>query len=384
MRKRNMNVEKKINVLQIVEGFGRGGAELKLLELVKYMDRTKFNTTFCSLGLDEGLDDEFENIGVNSVTMKRKRRIDLGLLFKVVRLIREEKIDVVMTTLFYADVLGAIAGKLSGVKAIFSWETISSPEWLLHRRLLPYRFAVRFCNRVIAVSHATARFLWEKRGVPCNKIIVLPYGVDLKKYSVQKDYEMRKKLGLNGRDRIVGVVGRLEPQKGHIYLIHSAKKIINRFPDVKFVFAGEGYLQGELEIAIRENGLDKYFVLLGFRSDIPDVLKAFDIFTLPSLFEGLPNVVLEAMAAGKPVVASAVDGTVEAVVDDVTGFLVPPKNTEALQESLMKLLEDADLAEQMGLSGRKRVEEHFSLEKQVRRVEQLYLSSIVSNGKEMV
>jgi len=374
-----MESSRKINVLQLVEGFGWGGAEKKLLELVKCLDKRKFNITICSLGLVEHIRGEFENVGVKVTTISRKKRIDISLILKVVKLMKKERIDVVMSTLFYADIVGALAGKLAGVKAIFSWETISSPEWLLKRRLWSYRFAVRFCDRVIAVSRATARFLREQRGVPASKIVVIPYGVDLKRYTTEENFGIRKKLGLNRDDRVIGVVGRLHPQKGHVYLIRAAEKIVRNFPKVKFVFAGDGDLRSELEELVRTKNLEKNFMFLGYRSDIPDVIKAFDIFALPSLYEGLPNVVLEAMASGKSVVATGVDGTVEAVVDSVTGYLVPVKDTEALSKAIIKLLEDKELAKQMGKRARERVESDFSLEKQVHSFENLYSSFVFRN-----
>ena len=372
-----MQIQKKINVLQLVEGFGWGGAEKKLLELVTRMDKSKFNNIICSLGLVEHIRNEFENIGVKVVTIGRKKRIDFSLIPKVARLMKDEQIDVVMTTLFYADVLGPLAGRLAGVKAIFSWETISAPEWLIKRRLYPYMFAIRFCDRVIAVSEATARFLKEKRGVPADKINVIPYGVDLQKYRNGDNTAIRKKLQLRESDQVVGVVGRLHPQKGHKYLIEAAEKIVTETPDVKFVFAGDGDLRFELEQRIRSKKLEKNFIILGYRDDIPEVMRAFDIFALPSLYEGLPNVVLEAMACAKPVVATAVDGTVEAVVEGNTGYLVQPNDIEALRSAILRLLQDDGLAKKMGQRGRERVEENFSLEKQVRNFENLYSSFII-------
>jgi glycosyltransferase involved in cell wall biosynthesis len=372
-----MDNNNKINVLQLVEGFGWGGAEKKLFELVKCMNREKFHTTICSLGMNDNLQHEAESLGVDIVTIVRKKRIDLSLIPKVAHLMNERQIDVVMTTLFYADVLGPIAGKFSRVKAVFSWETISAPEWLYKRRLWPYRFAIRYCDRVIAVSEATARFLKEKRGVPADKVLVIPYGVNLEKFNLNTKNEIRKEFGLNAKDCVIGVVGRLHPQKGHVYLIDAAVQIVKEFPDTKFVFAGDGDLRHELEERIKARQLEKHFLFVGYRMDIANVMSSFDIFVLPSLYEGLPNVVLEAMASGKPVVATSVDGTVEAVVDGETGYLVQPTDVEALQKALLRLLGDRELARKMGKKGRERVEQIFSLEKQVRSFEELYQSYVM-------
>ena len=369
----------KINVLQLVEGFGLGGAEKKLKELIENVDREKFHTVVCSLGLGDTIKHEFEelrNLGIEVMEIPRKVRVDFGLLFKIAKLIKEKNIDVVMTTLFYADVIGPLAGKLGNAKAVFSWETISAPWWLYKRRLLPYQFAMRYCKKVISVSNATAEFLINKRGVPPEKVMVIPYGVDLRKYQLGNGVKKRESIGLSADDKIVGMVGRLVPQKGHVYLIDAAELVIKKFPDVKFVIVGDGELKDQLLEKVRARNLEKNFRFLGFRSDVNELLWTFDIFTLPSLYEGLPNVVLEAMASSLPVVATPVDGTKEAVVDNETGFLVPVKDVEGLANALIKLLSDPALAQRIGKNGRKRVEDVFSLEKQVKSFEELYESYV--------
>ncbi len=365
-------VKNKINVLQLVEGMNWGGAETKLLELIDHMDRERFNTTVCSLGMGDRLKTRFDEVGIPFISFERRSRMDPKLIFDVARLIRKQNIDVVMTTLFYADVVGALASAISPNKAVFSWETISAPEWLLWRRLLPYRFAMRFASKVISVSHATAKWLIDKRGVPENKITVIPYGVNLDEFSPGSNPELREELGIADDTTIIGVVARLHPQKGHTYLIEAAKAIIPKFNNVKFVFVGDGELRGELEKSVTDAGLDNNFMFLGFRSDVKELLRIFDIFVLPSLYEGLPNVILEAMACSLPVVATAVDGTVELVADEKTGFLVAPKQPMALSEKISALLKDSDKGNAMGKAGRKKVEEEYSLELQVNNFQNLY------------
>ncbi len=370
---------RKIKVLQLIEGLNLGGAETKLMELVAHMDRDRFETVVCSLGMGDRIKEEFEKLGVEFVTMARKQRVDLRLIFSVAKLIREKQIDVVMTTLFYADVLGALAGVFSKPKAVFSWETISAPEWLLTHRLLVYRFAMRFCTRVISVSHATAKWLVEKRGVPHDKVVVIPYGVNLDLYRAGENPELKQKLGIESDAKVVGVVARLHPQKGHRYLIEAAKSIVAKFPKTKFVIVGDGELRAELEEMTRTQNVAKTFMFLGFRKDIKDLMRVFDVFCLPSLYEGLPNVVLEAMATAKPVVATAVDGTPELIVDGETGYLVPPSDPQALAEKLSQLIGDQELARRFGSNGLKRVKAEYSLEKQVEGFQNLYQSFLVQH-----
>ena len=369
-----------INVLQIVEGLNLGGAETKLLELIAQMDRRRFRTVFCSLGLGDQIKEKLQGLDVKFVNLSRKHRFDPSLVWRVRKLILEENIDVVMTTLFYADVVGALARLFTPAKAVFSWETISAPEWLRPHRLLTYRLAMRFCTRVVSVSQATAKWLVEKRGLPESKVTVIPYGVNLSLYRQGKNFELRRELGIDSRACLVGVVARLHPQKGHRYLIQAAEKIVAAHPQTRFAFVGDGELRRELELQVQSLKLDKHFLFLGFRDDVKDLLRTFDLFVLPSLYEGLPNVVLEAMACGLPVVATAVDGTPELVVDGETGYLVPPRDPDALAEKINKLLGQPDLADAFGRRGRRRVEEHFSLELQVQRFQELY-ETYARNGK---
>ncbi|MBN1893813.1 glycosyltransferase [bacterium] len=366
---------KRMRVLQLVEGFNLGGAEKKLLELVRVMDPLRFKTVVCSLGLGDRLRSEFDRLkrrGIEVTVLRRSGRMDLGLLLRLVRLIRKQRIDVIMTTLFYADVMGPIAGRLAGVKGIFSWETISAPEWLIRRRLWPYRAFIRLADGVVSVSQATADWLHTKRGVPLNKIRVIPYGVDLNLFAARNAGTVRKRLGLRRRDVVVGMVGRLHPQKGHRYLIQAAPAIVKKNPAVRFLLIGDGELRQELKSQVKALGLEKHFMFLGFRDDVHQLIQAIDIFTLPSLYEGLPNVILEAMAAGKPVVATPADGTRELIETGNTGILVPPKDPPALAAAINRLIGNERLAAAMGRRGLEKIVRDHSLESQVRAFEELY------------
>lgn len=358
--------------MQLIEGFGLGGAEKKVCELIARMDPDRFNTVVCSFGICEEIRDFFTDLNVKVYTLPRYQQFDISLIWRLRQVIRREKIDIIMSTLFHADFWGALVGKWAGAKAVFSWETISSPEWLIPRRLYPYRLVIRLADKVISVSHATAHWLEEKRGVPRSRIEVIPYGVDLCTYKNGDEPQLRNEIGLRKENIVIGMVGRLVLQKGHMYLIEAAESVVKEFPQVRFVLVGDGPLRNEIENRVMEKGLQDYFLLLGIRHDVPQLLREFDIFCLPSLFEGLPNVILEAMASGLPVVATHVDGTKEAVVPKETGLLIPPKNPSELVRALKILLSDPQKAAAMGRAGRKRVEKYFSLEGQVKSFEKLY------------
>jgi len=358
--------------MQIVDGFGGGGAERKLLELIRETDRSCFETVICSLGLLDTIRCEFDALNVKIVILKMRHKYDRLPLLQLYRLIRRERIDVIMTTLFWSDIMAGYVGKLAGAKAVFFWETISTPEWLAWPRLLAYRIAVRFIDCVISVSHSTARFLVEKRRVPRSKVKVIQYGVDLRQFYPTDGMDVRRELGINKDQPVIGMVGLFRPQKGHAYLIQAARELVCHMPGLKIILVGSGPMQKQVQEKIDRAGLNNTFILTGKREDVNRYLGAFDIFTLPSLFEGLPNVILEAMAASKPVVATWVDGSKELVVDKETGLLVAPRDIDGLTMALLDLLKNPEKARRMGRNGRRRVEERFSLRLQMERFQSLY------------
>jgi len=361
-----------INLLQLVNGFAIGGGELKLLELVRHLDRQKYRITVASVGQGGPLQQEFEKLGIPVYVFSKRNRFDLSLIKKVAWLMRQQEIQVLQTTLFYADIIGGIAAGLTGVPVVISWEVVTQPLRPRHR--WAYRLAQAKTDRVVTVSRALQRTVIRDRHVTPEKVITIPYGVDVSVFGRRNGSIKREQLGLQKEDLLIGVVARLTEQKGHTYLIKAAPEIVEAFPEVKFLFVGDGPLRQKLEAEVNERNLASHFRFLGFRGDVPDLLHLFDLFVLPSLYEGLPNVVLEAMAASRAVVATAVDGTPEAIVDGQTGVLVPPKNPSALGKAISGLLASPERRRQLGENARRRVETCFSLQAQVAQFEELYHS----------
>lgn len=179
-------------------------------------------------------------------------------------------------------------------------------------------------------------------------------------------------LNLPRDAKIITVIARLHPQKGHTYLIQAAPDIIKAIPQTRILFIGEGELHAQLNLQIEEQNLSAYIQLVGVRQDIPHILSISDLFVLPSLFEGLPNALLEAMASGTPAVATNVDGSPELVVNNETGLIIEPKKPGQLAEAILRILQDSALAKSMGQSAQARVANDFSIEQNIRRYSQLY------------
>jgi glycosyltransferase involved in cell wall biosynthesis len=261
---------------------------------------------------------------------------------------------------------GILAASLAGVPGIVATLQLFMP--LPRPRSIVLGLASRAVQRYIAVSHGVAAAFAEGWAVSEAKIRVIPNAVPIGGFDDARDAGLRRALS-GGRERPIALtLARLDSQKGLPYLLRAAAEL----PAVQFVLAGEGGERPALEAEIRALGLEDRVRLLGHRHDAAALLGACDVFVLPSLFEGLPVSVLEAMAAGRPVVATAVVGTTEAVVDGVTGLLVPPRDPAALARAISRLLEDPELARRLGAAGRARVEERFSADAMAHRVSDLY------------
>jgi glycosyltransferase involved in cell wall biosynthesis len=237
------------------------------------------------------------------------------------------------------------------------------------------RLAGLCVDRYIAVSDANARYLVATKGLPAGKVGVIHNGCDLRRFDADRPAPdgLRMSLGFAAADPVLVIVGRLEPQKGHRVLLDALPLVRHQFPDVRVVCVGEGALRSELERQAGALGVAGAVRFVNYQHRVDDWLALADLTVLPSFYEGLPLAAIESLAAGRPVVASAVDGTPEVVVDGVTGLTVPPGDAPELARAVCRLLGDPQTRVAMGRAGRKWVEERFGHERQVRQTERLYL-----------
>jgi len=229
----------------------------------------------------------------------------------------------------------------------------------------------------IAVSKANERYLIEEKGLPARKIHVIHNGCDLQKYRPQQpaSWDLKCSMGFAEDDPVLIVLGRLEPQKGHAVLLEAFSSVVREFPSARLVCVGEGSLRTELQQQTDQLRLEKAVRFVGFQSNVPDWLAISDISVLPSLFEGLPLVAIESLAAERVMVATAVDGTTEVVINEVTGLTVPPGDAQRLAEAVLRLLRQPELRRRMASAGRRWVLEHFSQEQQIRKTQDLYFQA---------
>jgi glycosyltransferase involved in cell wall biosynthesis len=232
---------------------------------------------------------------------------------------------------------------------------------------------------MVAVSEDVRNFLTKQVGIKENHVRTIRNGIDVKAYAGRfgEDRVQEKKR----KNFVIGSVGSLYPVKGHTYLLKALAIVLKTRRDVVCRIAGQGQLLSHLQAEATDLGIANQVEFLGLRDDIPQFLQGIDVFVLPSLSEGLPLSILEAMAAGKPVIATNVGGVSEVIEDRRTGFIVPPKDPEALANRILRVLTDQAVAEGLGTAGKKKVERDFSLETMTKQYEALYEEACLEWGK---
>ena len=379
---------RKIKVLHIHTLPIMSGSGINTLLTMKGLNTNKYEVEFaCAPG--GALEDEVVNQRIRFRPIRNfVQRIsiynDFMALLELIWLLRRQQYDIVHTHNSKAGFIGRMAARIARVSIIvhtihgFAFHDFEKPPRQKLFILLE-RFAARFTDKLITVSEPLKRWGLRLRIGSADKYVTVYDGIEIEKYKLGFDLERkRKELGVKSSDLVVGVVSKLWEGKGHKCILRAAKSLVNKVADVKFIFVGEGYLREELEKLTQQLGLNDYVIFTGFRTDIPEITSIFDVAVLASFFEGLGRVLLEAMACGKPVVATRVGGIVDVVGDGETGILVPVDDPEALTEAITTVLKDKDLASKMGEEGRRKIDSKFSAKTMVEKVEKVYQELIES------
>jgi len=350
-----------------------GGAENAMLMLLETLDRTRWQPTLL-LDAAGSVEPLRERAAAIDVPTREVAPMPLGLggarhAASLARLLRRER-----PALFHAHLSWPLAAKwalaaavLARVPSVATVQLI--PEFRLERSSdLQLRALSRRVDRYLAVSGAIARELSERFRWPARKIEVVYNAVDLARFDVARSPDLRKELAGESDSALVLTAARLDEQKGHPILFEAATQV----PGARFVLAGEGPLRGELEAEARRMGLADRVLFLGRRDDIPELLAACDVFALPSLYEGSSLAVLEAMAARRAVVSSAIGGTEELIADGESGLLVPAGDATALATALRRVIDDDSLRGELAARARERAETEFGRATMGQRVERIY------------
>lgn len=354
-------------------GLGVGGTETHVLELASRLNGSRFEVTVCALKGDDVIAEELRSRDVRVVTLGGRGKLDARVFLRLWRLVRRERPDIIHAFLFWANLACRVVGRLLHVKIRLSSYHDVEVRRIWHR-LIPDRLTMRWTHANVCCSEAVCRSVRAQLGGEEKKYVAIPFGVDVERYDGAGSLKKRD-LGLREESAVIGTVCRLvEPKKGLAVLLQAAARLKEQAvaPGFQLLIVGEGPAYVSLRDRCERLGLTPWVVFAGMRRDVAGLLPLLDIFVLPSLYEGFGIAILEAMAAGRPVVATAVGGIPEVVVHGETGLLVPPGDPVALADALHELLAHPERARALGARGRERAREKFRIESIVRQHEALY------------
>jgi glycosyltransferase involved in cell wall biosynthesis len=372
----------RIKVLRLITGLRVGGAEMGLLESLRQLDRQRFEPVVACLYSRGAVADRIVELGIPVYDLQMRWFSDPAGLLRLWRLLRRERPDVLHTHLFRANFWGRLLGRLAGLRAIVSTEhSISSGQiegrkrsWLIWAA---DRYSALCCDKVLAVSGDVQSCLLENR-IPARKVELFYNAIDTEAFACGASRaEVREEFAL-GTAPVAAILARLHPVKRHDLMLEAWALVLQQLPQARLLIVGAGVLEGELRH--RAEKLGDAVIFAGERSDTPAILAACDVAVLASEHEMFGRVLVEAMAAARPVVATKVGGIPEIVIDGVTGLLVPFGDAAALAAALLRLLTGRELAARMGEAGRQRARECFDIRRATRRLEEIYTELSEQSG----
>lgn len=365
-----------VPVLHVCDKFGVAGSSIHGVSrlfswwLPRY-DASRFEVTLCGLKRPEPASRLLEEQGV-PVTHLGRGRFDPRILPDLVSLARARRTRILHVHGYAAADFGRLAARRVGARLILH-EHFADPRMPAYQALAD-RLLAPLTDRAIAVSGSTRDFLVRERRVPAERVRLIWNGAPLDEFApVPREAALaaRRELGLAEEAPVVGTVSRLSLQKGHRYLLDAAALVLARRPEARLLIVGDGDQAGALHSQARDLGIADRVVFAGHRKDVPALLGAIDVLCISSTYEGTPLALFEAMASGRAIVSTAVDGCREVLEEGVTGLLVPPSDPEALGAALLRALEDRGLREGLGRRARE-ASARYDVRECVRQMESLY------------
>lgn len=378
---------RKIRVLHLITRLIVGGAQEHAMLTADFLDKKSYEVEVWSgpqTGSEGSLKEEYRKRGIKlefipELVREINPAKDFLALFKLVHKLKKQPFDIIHTNSSKAGILGRIAAKLAGVPIIV--HTVHG--WSFHDRMRTMerkiyialeKWTEHFTDKLITVTDLDIKKGMDVGISNPNKYVTIHSGIEIEKYrDIQVDIrKKRQELCINEDAIIVGTVARLSPQKAPLDFVEMVANVHRNYPDVRFVYVGDGPLREVVENRIRKHHLENVISLLGLRCDVPELLHCIDIFALSSHWEGLPRVFPQAMAAGKPIVATRIDGASEAIQHGTNGFLVEAGDVKGFSHYVGLLIKDKNLRNVMGRKGLDMIDPAFSARDMVLQISRVY------------
>ena len=383
-------MDKNRPIIWMIDSLGPGGAEQLMPTILKHLKDAGLNIRVCALQVRLGnpIASELERIRlpVDVVPIPNLRH-PLNL-FRILHYLRTHRPIIVHTQLEFADILGTIAAKILGIPTVTTLHTLDS---FAAKKFSPWRLRLRwfvlriFCDQIIAVSEKTRLHHLQSGKLNSDKVITLYNGVDISRFkSIDKSQRMkiRQALNLPLDNPIIITVAVLRELKGIQNMIKALPSILEQIPNAHYLIVGDGAYGASLQDLVATLSIQDCVTFAGHRTDIPALLACSDLFVLPTLKDALPTVLIEALAAEKPVVASAVGGVPEIIENEVNGLLVPPDDPSSLAKACLQIMKNKEQTKQIILAGSEIVQQRFSIDVQIEKLRKVYEELSTSYGKQ--
>jgi glycosyltransferase involved in cell wall biosynthesis len=366
-----------LNVLQVCDHLGWEGSRMHGVKrlfswMIPRFDPARYNVSLVSLRKKDLSEETLESMGID-ISYLHKSKFDPATLTALLKVIDRQQTDILHLHGYGATTFGRIAGRMRGLPTILhEHANLTDTPWF---QKIADRMLAPSTDLAIAVSKSTADFVINARQMPPERVKVVYLGVPLEEFSRTRTAEeiaaARHELGVAPDEFLVGSVTRLHDSKGNSYLVDAAHKVLSQRPKTRFIVFGEGPLRPELEAQARALGLGDRFAFHGFARDVARVVSAFDASVFPSLWEGTPLTVFEALAMGKPIVATDADGLVDVLTSDRDAVIVARRDADALAAGLVRLIDSPEDRARLSVHARVKGRQ-YDIAAFVRKMERLY------------
>ncbi len=380
-----------VRILHLIENLIIGGAERVLVDIVTNIDKDKFKSIVCVYRNENPLLDELVRAGYPVIYLRKNLLTpvfpkflkplfllleSIILVIRLAKLMRENNIQILHTHLFSAGLWGRLAALIGGRPKIITTEHTTTDWEKSLKKTVANRLLNPITARIVAVTDTVGKTVADVQKVVPGQVIIIPNGIKIENFSANKT--TKHKTILPGSKPRIAIISSLTPVKRHDLLFTALKVCSKQIPTISCCVIGDGPERAGLEQMARDLGIANFVFFLGNRNDVNEILRGVDIVVSTSDYEGLPMNLLEAMAAGVPVVATDAGGSKDLIDSGKTGILVERGNVDAIANGICKIIENHDLSEQLRLNGYKTVEENYSLEKIIKKWEKLYISLLFS------